>query len=468
MSLTSMLFWIFLLACLAVYWLGKGKIWQNVVLLVASLIIFVSYNPVNLLLLVFSIVFDYWISFQILNSTKRKRQWLWFGLVVNIGVWLFYKYAASIYLMLWSVEAATTSPLLHSGFSLLMPLGLSFITLKKIAYLLDLYHKRINFKPDLLEYACFVAFFPQLIAGPIDRAQKLIPQLKIARMWQPKNFEEAWPLILNGMFKKVVIADGLGVIVTQVYLAQMPSKLLLFIGTFGFAIQLLADFSGYTDMSRGVARLLGFETPINFNAPYLSLNFNEFWNRWHITLSSWLRDYVFFPLRRWLVRYQNGKNSWLAVVLPPLVTMLVSGIWHGTGWNFIAWGLFHGIVMAVSQLLNKSSATVKRSMINTISSWLVTNSLLLFSWALFCTTSLTWLLNVILHSPMISGPQDRTVILSIIYIVLFYLVLYLLEFFIHRWTRENQWVRTFFYTGIAVLIFIYSNSVSPDFIYTHF
>jgi len=468
MSFTSLVFWIFFLACLLIYWLGKSSRWQNVVLLVASLIFYASYSLLHLFLLTLSIGFDFWISLRIQASSSAGKRWLWLGLFENVLVWFFFKYAGQLYVLINSSQQITSSAFLPSVFSVLMPIGLSFFTLKKIAYLLDLYRGKIDLKPDLLEYACFVSFFPQLTAGPIDRAQKLIPQMKTARQWQRRFFEEAWPLILTGLFKKLVIADGVGVVVEQVYLSLTVSKTIWLIGTLGFAIQVLADFSGYTDMSRGIARLLGFETSINFNAPYLSLNFNDFWNRWHITLSSWLRDYIFFPLRRWLIQVAGKKNAWLSVIVPPLVTMLISGIWHGTGWNFIAWGLFHGVIIAATQLFGKPAPAQARQPVRIVSSWLLTNGLLLLSWALFCTASLPWLARVIFQSPWISGPADRIVILSIVYIVFFYLALYLLEFAIHRWTSEKQWVRTFFYAGMAVLIFIYSNSVSPDFIYTHF
>lgn len=168
------------------------------------------------------------------------------------------------------------------------------------------------------------------------------------------------------------------------------------------------------------------------------------------------------------MQFAGKKYAWLSVIIPPLVTMLISGIWHGTGWNFIVWGLFHGVIIAATQLLGRPASAKTRQPLRIISSWLVTNGLLLLSWSLFCTASLPWLAKVIFQSPWISGPADRIVILSIIYIVFFYLVLYLLEFALHRWTNEKQWVRSFFYAGMAVLIFIYSNSVSPDFIYTHF
>ena len=450
------------------YWLKKEKTWQNIILLIGSLVFYATFNPVYVLLLFISIAVDYWISTQMGRANAHKRRLLFFSLVVNIGVWVFFKYADLLFTLLSNFQYSITPPFLKSSFSLLMPIGLSFFTLKKTAYILDLYRGKIQSRPNFIEYACFVAFFPQLIAGPIDRAQKLIPQFQAARKWDGQYFQDAWPLILTGLFKKMVIADGVRVIVDQVYLFRAPSKLLWIIGTLGFTIQVLADFSGYTDISRGVARLLGFETSINFNAPYLSLNFNDFWNRWHITLSQWLRDYIFFPVRRWLMQRLKNKTSLLPTVLPPLLTMLVSGIWHGTGWNFMAWGLFHGIVIAVSQLIAKPGSGTKPTTLKVISSWLLTTGLLLFSWALFRTTSLTWLMQVLFQSPFLSGSGDISICLASLSFVIFYAALYLMEFTIHRWTGKTAMVRSLFYAAITLLIFIYSKSISPDFIYTHF
>jgi len=468
MNFTSLTFWAFLLVCLFFYWLKKNRTWQNIILLIGSLIFYASFNPVYVLFLFFSITIDYWISTQMGRTNANKRRLLFFSLAVNIGVWIFFKYADSLFTLLSNFQKTVTPAFLRSSFSLLMPIGLSFFTLKKIAYILDIYHGKMTLQPDFIEYACFVAFFPQLIAGPIDRAQKLIPQFLAARRWDGQYFQDAWPLILTGIFKKMVIADSVRVIVDQIYRSSAPSKLLWVIGTLGFAVQVLADFSGYTDISRGVARLLGFETSINFNAPYLSLNFNDFWNRWHITLSEWLRDYIFFPIRRWLKQHLKNKTSLLPTVLPPLLTMLVSGFWHGTGWNFMAWGLFHGFVIAVSQLIAKPGSGAKPAVLKVIFSWLLTTGLLLFSWALFRTTTLTWLANVLFQSPFLSGSGDISICLASLSFVIFYAALYLLEFAIHRWTGKTMLVRSLFYAAITLLIFIYSKSISPDFIYTHF
>lgn len=468
MNFTSILFWVFFLACLCAYWFGRGKTWQNVILLISSLVFYTSFHFDYLLLLVGSILADFFITQQMIKKDTPRKAWLAAGLGLNIAVWVFFKYANPVYDFFTSFSQAAYPPDLVPRLNIWMPLGLSFLTLKKISFLLDTYRTKQGTPAGLLEYACYVSFFPQLMAGPIDRPQKLIPQLKTARRWDVNCLLQAWPLLLTGMFKKVVIANSIGVIVNQVYFSRSPSKLLWLIGTLGFAVQVLADFAGYTDISRGVARLLGIETSINFNAPYLSLNFNDFWNRWHITLSAWLRDYIFFPLRRWLMQKRNRQPAWLALVLPPLVTMLVSGIWHGTGWNFIVWGLFHGVVIAASQLLSKPRAAARSPLKIFFTAWLPTSILLLFSWAIFRAVSLPWLFNVLFKSPFILGAADLSVCLASFSFVIFYLILYLLEFTIHRWTVGSRWERLLAYVGMTLLIFIYSNSFSPDFIYTHF
>lgn len=468
MNFTSMLFWAFFLACLCAYWLGRGKTWQNAILLAASLVFYASFHLDYLPLLVVSILADFFISRQMLKQGSTRKMWLAAGLALNIAVWLFFKYASPAYDFFTGFSQAAFPPDLAPSLNLWMPIGLSFITLKKISFLMEAYRGKADLQTGWLEYACYVSFFPQLMSGPIDRPQKLIPQFQTARRWNAELLLQSWPLILTGLFKKLVIANGIGVIVNQVYLSRSPSKLLWLIGTLGFAVQVLADFSGYTDISRGVARLLGFETSINFNAPYLSLNFNDFWNRWHITLSAWLRDYIFFPLRRWLVQKRKARPAWLAVVLPPLITMLVSGIWHGTGWNFIAWGLFHGVVIAASQLLSKPRAVTRSPLMNFFTAWFPTTILLLFSWAIFRAVSLPWLMNVLFKSPFTLGAADLSVCLASFSFVVFYLCLYLLEFAIHHRKTENAWARSLVYVGMTLFILIFSNSFSPDFIYTHF
>lgn len=468
MNFTQLSFWAFIVTCFGVYWLVKKQVWQNAILLIGSLIFYASFDFSYTFLLIVSIAIDYWISIRFLKDNAHKKNLLILSLFVNIGIWIFFKYSQPLLSIFFNIQNFQTSGFAGTGFSLIIPIGLSFFTLKKIAYIIDLFRGQMKPCTNFIEYATFIAFFPQIIAGPIDRAQNLIPQFQVSRKWQSVIFLDAWPLLLTGLFKKMVIADGVGIIVDQVYLSQSPSKLLWLAGTLGFITQLLADFSGYTDISRGIARLFGIETPINFNAPYLSLNINEFWNRWHITLSEWFKTYIFFPIRRWLLKQRKNNSDALALILPPLMTMLISGLWHGTGLNFIFWGLAHGIMIAIYQIRTKSTKTTKSSRINILLSWLFTLIFLIFSWGLFRTSSLEWMGDVLIKSPFVNGMEDLSIVLSIFSFVLFYTTLYLVEFSVHRWTGKTAWIRSFFYSAITIMIFIYSNSISPDFIYTHF
>jgi len=468
MNFTQLSFWIFVIVCFAIYWFKQKQTWQNVVLLIASLVFYAFFDLSYLFLLILSIVMDYWISIQFLKEKALKRNLLFFSLVINAGIWIFFKYSQSILSLFLGNQNFSPSGFARTSFSLIVPIGLSFFTLKKIAYIVDVSRGQIQPTKNIITYACFVAFFPQIIAGPIDRAQDLIPQFQIARKWRGQNFLEAWPLILTGLFKKIVIADGVSVVVDQVYLAQSPSKLLWLIGTLGFVTQLLADFSGYTDVSRGIARLFGFKTTINFNAPYLSTNIIDFWNRWHITLSEWLKTYIFYPFRRWLLKCTKNKSGALATILPPLVTMLVSGLWHGTGVNFIAWGLLHGIMIAGYQIFTKSAKNKNIPTINVVTSWLLSMIFLVLTWGLFRASSVEWMGGVLFKSPIANGIEDINICLSIFSFVFFYTGLYLIEFLIHRWTDSTTWIKPFFYACITIMIFVYSNTISPDFIYTHF
>ena len=468
MNFTQLSFWTFVIVCCAIYWLKQKQTWQNVVLLIASLVFYASFNLSYLFLLIISIVMDYWISIQFLKEKALRRNLLVISLVMNAGIWIFFKYSQPILSLFLGNQNYSPSGFAATGFSLIVPIGLSFFTLKKIAYIVDVSRGQMKPTKNFMTYACFVAFFPQIIAGPINRAQDIIPQFRDKRKWQSQNFLEAWPLILTGLFKKIVIADGVSVVVDQVYLSQSPSKLLWLVGTLGFITQLLADFSGYTDISRGIARLFGFITPVNFDAPYLSINIIDFWNRWHITLSDWLKTYIFYPLRRWLLKCTKNKAGTLATIIPSLVTMLVSGLWHGTGLNFLVWGLLHGIMIAVYQIFTKSAKIQKKSTISMMISWLFTMIFLVFTWGLFRASSVEWMGGVLFWSPIANGIEDISISLSIFSFVFFYSGLYLIEFLIHRWTDSTTWIRPFFYACITIMIFVYSNTISPDFIYTHF
>src|SRR5215216_2775585 len=320
MSFTSLAFWIFFALVLTFYWLVHEKRWQNIILLIASYIFYGWVHPWLAGMLGISTFIDFFLAkrMALRDMSGSKRPFLLLSLVLNLGVLAFFKYYG-----FFSEDLARIADVLgvQADFLLtkvLLPAGLSFYTLKKLGYMIDVSLGTLQPTHSLIDFALYVSFFPQIVAGPIDRPQKLLPQIEVRRTWKAEYFYAAWPLILMGLFKKLVIADSVGSITERIFHLEQPTVLLAVAGALGFTLQILADFSAYTDLSRGTAHLLGFETSENFRSPYLSLTPTDFWNRWHITLSFWLRDYVFFPLRRFLLSRQRQVPTWLAQVVPPL------------------------------------------------------------------------------------------------------------------------------------------------------
>ncbi len=283
-----------------------------------------------------------------------RRGLLAVGLLFNLGTLIFFKYADFFSAGLLRIFNGLDLPLDTLLADIILPIGLSFYALQASSYLLDVSARRIPPARNALEFALFVAFFPQLLAGPIERAGRMLPQFHAPRQLTPASVSAGIYLLFSGFFKKLVIADNLGLITAPIFenfTAYTGVDLLL--AVLAFTFQLYADFSAYSDIARGLARLLGFELMVNFRLPYFSTTPSDFWSRWHISLSEWLRDYIFFPLRRALLRWKGHAGSLAALLAPPLVTMLVSGLWHGTRWNFLLWGFYHGLLMVLFQLLGK-------------------------------------------------------------------------------------------------------------------
>lgn len=234
---------------------------------------------------------------------------------------------------------------------IILPLGISFFTFEALSYLIDVYRGQMPAARSLLDYTVFITFFPRLVSGPIMRGSYFLPQLEGGIKFSRKNAFAGIRLFGQGLVKKVVVADTLAVAVDPVFsFPILFDSFTVWIGVLAFAAQIYFDFSGYSDMALGVARLLGFELPSNFNLPYTARNVNEFWRRWHISLSTWFRDYVFFPLRRSILRRRTRLPDWLNQISPIMVTMFLSGLWHGAGWNFVLWGGLHGLALGLTQI----------------------------------------------------------------------------------------------------------------------
>lgn len=466
MIFTSYDFLIFFIIVFSLYWLARRRQWQNILLLVASYVFYAWVHPWYALLLGLTTLTDYGLGIGIARHRTRSRRYLTLSLLLNLGLLGFFKYynffSEDLVAALTGLGIQADALLVR----VLLPAGLSFYILKKLAYLIDVSRSDLEPTRDLVGFSLFVAFFPQITAGPIDRAQKLLPQIQSDRVWKAENFYSAWPLIVMGFFKKVVIADTIRVVVDRVFSLKEPTVGLLLAASLGFTLQILADFSAYTDLARGVARLFGFDTSENFRSPYLALTPTDFWNRWHITLSTWLRDYIFFPMRRSLLRAR--WHHWLTAALPPLVTMFVSGLWHGAGWNFVIWGLFYGVLIVIYQAIGMGGAWKPANKFTGFAAWLVMFIFIVLSFAVFRAPTLEWLFGVFARGPLIGSLEFQAVTVVTLSMTAFYAAPLIIKMLMDRHLRADSFWHDLYYVAATVAMLAYLNSSSPDFIYFQF
>lgn len=287
---------------------------------------------------------------------SSRRVWLGISIINNLALLLFFKYARFVEenlnslfaAMHVSIRFADPSVLMPHGWEYVLPAGISFFTFQSMSYTIDFYFGKVPRERNFLRFATFVCFFPQLMAGPIERAGQMLPQFQQAPRFQLQNLTDGASLFLVGLFKKVAIANYLALYVDRVYdnPANFPATTLM-LATVAFAWQIFFDFSGYTEMARGLARMLGFHLILNFNNPYLATGLGEFWARWHISLSTWFRDYLYIPLG-------GNRSGWMITYRNLLVVFLVSGIWHGSAWTFAIWGILHAAGVMLTRELERS------------------------------------------------------------------------------------------------------------------
>ncbi len=337
MLFNSITFVIFFITVYAVYLLLKHKS-QNVLLLLASYLFYAWWDWRFIILIFLTTLVDFNVARWISTATHPKR-YLIISLITHLCVLGFFKYfdffVDSTLFLLDSIGFAADPVTLH----VILPVGISFYTFQSISYVIDSYRRKVVPSENFLEYALYVSFFPQLVAGPIERFNNLMPQFQNKRIITRNHIHEGLWLILFGYYKKVVIADNLSILVDPVF--DNPgshSGAAVLTAVYAFALLIYGDFSGYTDIARGTAKLMGFNLSINFNLPYFANNPSDFWKRWHISLSSWLRDYLYIPL--------GGNKHGTADTLKNLMlTMLLGGLWHGAAWHYVLWGAYHGILL---------------------------------------------------------------------------------------------------------------------------
>ncbi|MEN6427567.1 MAG: MBOAT family O-acyltransferase [Phycisphaerales bacterium] len=372
-------FFIFFAIVYGGYLLIKGTRLRLPWLLVSSYVFYAWLSPLYLIPLAYATVVDYFVAGRI-EQSDRKRAWLAVSIVNDLAVLGFFKYAGfvaeNINLLLSSLRVPYAIP--SPGF--LLPAGLSFFLLQSIGYTIDVYRGTTKREKSFLAYAAFVAFFPRLLAGPIERANHLLPQLQGEGRVTLRDFTDGLSIFVVGFFKKVALADYLAIYVAQVYDApaqhQSPALLL---ATFLFAWQIYFDFSGYTDMARGIARMMGINLMLNFNNPYLAVSMGDFWKRWHISLSSWFRDYVYIPLG-------GNRKGKFGTYRNLFITMVLSGLWHGAAWTFVLWGAVHALGNFATRELERTPFYVNR--LPKIVKQLFVFALVTLAWVFFRASSI--------------------------------------------------------------------------------
>ena len=323
---------------------------QNVWLLLASYTFYAAWNWRFLGLILASTAVDYLVARRLgaTEDERRRRRLVTISLVFNLGLLAVFKYAGFFAQSLVELAASVGVELAPWTVQVGLPVGISFYTFQTLSYTLDVYRRQLQPVASPTSFALYVAFFPQLVAGPIERARRLIPQIVKPRTITWERIGSGGWLILSGLFRKVVVADNLGSIVDVLYSdPSAATGLEVLVGTYAFAWQIYCDFSGYSAMARGTARLMGFELMVNFNLPYLAVDPADFWRRWHISLSTWLRDYLYIPLGG------NRHGRWLTLRNLGL-TMLLGGLWHGAAWTFVVWGAYQGALLIGHRLLREA------------------------------------------------------------------------------------------------------------------
>jgi len=351
MQFNSIAFLIFLVLVFAIYYvIPNRKIrFQNILLLISSYVFYSWWDWRFLGLILISSITDYVIGFRMskVTSQKSKRILLLISIIVNLGILGFFKYFN--FFLDSFVELLSffhLNPNYHS-LRIILPVGISFYTFQTLSYTIDIYKGKIKPTKDIIAFFGFVAFFPQLVAGPIERAANLLPQFLNSRKFDYNQIVDGLRLMLWGFFKKVVIADRLAAYVELIYNNPDQYKGIgIIIGALFFAIQIYCDFSGYSDIAIGTARLFGFKLMTNFRTPYFSSSFREHWQRWHISLSTWFRDYLYIPLGGSKV----NQGRWIINII---LTFTISGLWHGANLTFIFWGFIHGVLFASEHFVNK-------------------------------------------------------------------------------------------------------------------
>jgi D-alanyl-lipoteichoic acid acyltransferase DltB (MBOAT superfamily) len=473
MRFNSYAFALFFAALLPAYWLlRRWRPAQNVLLLLAGYYFYACWNPKFLSLLILSTVVDYACGLCLgrVQGPRSRRGILALSVLLNLGMLGFFKYfnffADSLHAVL--ATAGVSIPLRH--LEVVLPIGISFYTFQSMSYVIDVYRRQIAPTRNLVQFATFVSFFPHLVAGPIMRPTSLLPQVASQRQFNLHQFYDGWYLIFWGLLKKVVVADNLALIVNDLFgrWSALGGGMCL-VAVYAFAFQIYGDFSGYTDIARGVAKCLGFEIPLNFNLPYFATSPKDFWNRWHISLSAWLRDYLYIPLG-------GSRDGALLTYRNLMLTMILGGLWHGAAWTYVVWGIYHGVLLVGHRLASPWLARIQPRDPVDRACWkglciVVTFHLVCLGWLVFRAESMAQaagMLSAIVNHPTIPlATHLIPVVLLIVPLLLVQIVQYTAGD-LNVISRTPWYLRSVFYTACFYAIVLVGQFGGRQFIYFQF
>ncbi len=384
MLFNSGAFFQFFGAFLLLYWLVRRSLAaRNLLILGASYLFYGWWDWRFLGLLAFSSLFDYGVGLGLerVGAPSRRKALLVASVLCNLIILGFFKYYDFFVESLMNLMAGLHIPVQLRTLQVILPVGISFYTFQSMSYAIDVYRRKIAATRNVIHFLAFVSFFPQLVAGPIERASHLLPQFGVTRRVTRDMLEEGLWLMLWGMFKKVVLADHLAPLADMVFQGSSFSSLTVMLGTLAFGLQIYCDFSGYSDIARGTARVLGFDIIFNFDLPYAATSLREFWRRWHISLSTWMRDYLYISLG-------GNRRGAARTYLNVMVTMLLGGLWHGAAWHFVLWGAWHGGGLMLGRATENRTPWMLGSRFGRGVAWLATMLFVFYGWMLFRAGSL--------------------------------------------------------------------------------
>jgi alginate O-acetyltransferase complex protein AlgI len=451
-------FVLFFLIVYPIYLALKGTRFRLYWLLAISYFFYACFNPLYLILITYSSVLDYTVV-AIMSKRGRRKIWLSISIMNNLVLLGFFKYAGFITDNLNALLSSLNVPYILPAPGIFLPVGLSFYVFQSMSYTIDYYRGNVERETNLIRYATFVSLFPRLLAGPIERAKNLLPQLQKKPVVSIQDVSDGLSLFIVGLFKKVALADYLALYVDKIYSTpdrfQSPA---LILATFLFCWQIYFDFSGYTDMARGIARMMGFRLMLNFNNPYLATSLGDFWSRWHISLSSWFKDYVYIPLggnRRG--KFNTYKNMFL--------TMVISGLWHGAAWTFIIWGAVHALGRFCTRELEATSFYKEK--VPTILKQIFVFVFVTFAWIFFRAESIgdAWIIITRIFTSGFADPRCPVLALVLIFAVWLYQFAYESRL---RWLLELRAVRICIIILMVLYLALCAPSSQQPFIYLQF